>query len=243
MSLLRPTFLPRLALTSLLLAVAGLALGQEAHLRKILPERVPGIQKIDEISKTPIAGLYEVRINGTEILYADAEGNHIIQGQIYDTRQRRNLTEERMDKLLAIDFASLPVKDAFTITRGDGKRRIAIFEDPNCGYCKRFEAELQKIDNVTIHMFLYPILGKDSTDKSRNIWCARDRAKAWTDWMLRDATPAAAQCDTAALTRNVEFGRKHKITGTPTMILPDGSRVPGAVSAQQVEKLLAGNKS
>ena len=243
MHLPRLHLLFRPALAGMVLAWAALAQGQEATLRKVLPERVPGIQKIDEISKTPIAGLFEVRVNGTEILYADAEGNHIIQGQIYDTRQRRNLTEERMDKLLAIDFASLPVKDAFTITRGDGKRRIAVFEDPNCGYCKRFEAELQKLDNVTIHLFLYPILGKDSVDKSRNIWCAKDRAKAWTDWMLRDTTPTAAQCDTAALTRNVEFGRKHRITGTPTTILPDGSRLPGAVSAQQIEKLLAGNKS
>ena len=243
MNLSRSFSLRLLALATALAAFSGLALGQEAQLRKVLTERVPGIQKIDEISKSPIPGLFEVRVNGTEILYADAEGNHIIQGQIYDTRQRRNLTEERLEKLLAIDFASLPVKDAFTITRGDGKRRIAIFEDPNCGYCKRFEAELQKIDNVTIYMFLYPILGKDSNDKSRNIWCAKDRVKAWSDWMLRDTNPPSAQCDTSALTRNVEFGRKHKITGTPTMILPDGSRVPGAVSAQQVEKLLAGNKS
>ncbi|MBW3656607.1 MAG: DsbC family protein, partial [Gemmatimonadetes bacterium] len=129
--------------------------------------------------------------------------------------------------------------DAFTIVRGNGKRKLAVFEDPNCGYCKRFERDLQKVDNVTIYMFLYPILSQDSTDKSRNIWCAKDRTKAWMDWMVRDQAAPAANCDAAALARNLEFGKKHKITGTPTLIFADGSRVPGAIGAQQVEKLLA----
>ena len=143
---------------------------------------------------------------------------------------------------MAIDFSALPLKDAFTIVRGNGKRKLAVFEDPNCGYCKRFERDLQKVDNVTVHMFLYPILGPDSTDKSRNIWCAKDKAKAWQDWMVRDQAAPAASCDTAALARNVEFGKKHKITGTPTLVFADGTRVPGAIGAQQVEKLLADAK-
>lgn len=229
-------------------ALALLALGasaQEATLRKNLAERVPGLQKIDEISKTPVPGLFEIRVNGTDILYSDAEGNFLIQGQIIDTRAKRNLTEERTEKLLAIDFAALPVKDAFTITRGNGKRKIAIFEDPNCSYCRRFEAELQKIDNVTIHLFLYPILGNDSTEKSKAIWCAKDRGKVWLDLMLRNAPVGSmpAGCDVGALARNVEFGRKYKITGTPTMVFADGSRVPGAINAQQVEKMLSEQKA
>ena len=127
--------------------------------------------------------------------------------------------------------------------RGNGKRKLAVFEDPNCGYCKRFERDLQKVDNVTIHMFLYPILGPESVEKSKNIWCAKDKQKAWMDWMVRDVAPAAAKCDTAAITRNVEIGRKYKITGTPTLLFADGSRVPGAIGAAQVEKKLteAGN--
>jgi thiol:disulfide interchange protein DsbC len=116
---------------------------------------------------------------------------------------------------------------------------VAVFEDPNCGYCKRFEADLQKVKNVTIYLFLYPILGKDSVDKSKNIWCAKDKGKAWTDWMLLDTPPSAPGCDTSALLRNVEFGKKYKITGTPTLIFADGSKVPGAINAQQVEKFLA----
>ncbi len=233
---MNPILKSTLAATAL--AAAFGALAQEATIRKNLGERIPNLPKIDEITKSPMPGLYEVRIGGTDIVYTDAEGNFLIQGNLIDTKQRRNLTEERIEKLTAIDFGALPVKDAFTIVRGDGKRKLAVFEDPNCGYCKRFEADLQKVNNVTIHMFLLPILGKDSMEKSKNIWCAKDRAKAWSDWMLRDIIPAAATCDTTALTRNVEFSRKHKITGTPTLVFADGSRVPGAISAAQVDKLL-----
>ena len=225
-----------MALTTL---VTGAALAQETAIRKNLAERLPAFAKIDEISKTPMNGLYEVRVNESDIFYTDAEGNFLIQGSLIDTKAKRNLTEERVEKLNAIDFGALPIKDAFTIVRGNGKRKMAVFEDPNCGYCKRFERDLQKVSDVTIHMFLYPILSPDSTDKSKNIWCAKDRAKTWQDVMVRDSAVPKASCDTAAIERNVDFGRKHKITGTPTVFFADGSRVPGAISSQQVEKLLA----
>jgi thiol:disulfide interchange protein DsbC len=212
----------------------------DAALRKNLVERLPSIGKIDEISRTPIAGLYEVRV-GTDIFYSDAEGNYLINGQLIDAKARRNLTEDRLEKLLAVDFNSMPTKDAFVVVRGNGKRKLAVFEDPNCPYCKRFERDLQKLENVTVYMYLYPILGPDSTEKSRNIWCAKDRARAWQDFMLRNETPpkAEAGCDAQALSRNVEFGKRHKITGTPTLIFADGSRVPGAIPAAEIEKLLA----
>lgn len=228
------------ALAALVAAVltGATAQAQEAAIRKNLAERVPQLPKIDEVRKAPMPGLFEIRL-GTDLFYTDAEGNYLIQGHLIDTRVQRDLTQERLDKLMAIDFSALPVKDAFTIVRGNGKRKIAVFEDPNCGYCKRFERDLQQVDNVTVHMFLYPILGPDSTDKSRNIWCAKDKGKAWQDWMVRDQLPAAATCDSTALARNVEFGKKHKVTGTPTLVFADGTRVPGAVGAQQVEKLLA----
>jgi thiol:disulfide interchange protein DsbC len=242
------TILAAALATGALATLAALAIfspepaqAQEATIRKNLGERVPGLQKIDEVSRTPMNGLWEVRV-GNEILYTDAEGNFLIQGSLIDARVKKNLTEERVEKLSAIDFDQLPVKDAFTIVRGNGKRKIAVFEDPNCGYCKRFERDLQKVDNVTIHMFLYPILGPDSTEKSRNLWCSKDKGKAWQDWMVRDTMPAAASCDTTAIARNIEFGRKYKITGTPTMVFADGTRVPGAIPAQQVEKLLAAAK-
>jgi thiol:disulfide interchange protein DsbC len=220
------------------LLLASTAWSQEATIRKNLGERIPQLKQIDEVSKSQISGLYEIRVNGNEIYYTDAEGNYLVQGNLIDTRQKRNLTEERIEKLSAIAFDALPFKDAFTIVRGNGSRKLAVFEDPNCGYCKRFEKDLQKINNVTVYMFLYPILGPDSGEKSKNIWCAKDKAKAWQDWMVRDVTPAAASCDSAAITRNVELGRKFKITGTPTLVFADGSRVPGAVGADQVEKRL-----
>lgn len=215
------------------------AFAQEAVIRKNLAERLPALPKIEEVSKTPMNGLYEVRINSSEILYTDAEGNFLLQGNLIDTRAGRNLTEERAAKLSAIDFDALPLKDAFTQVRGNGKRQLAVFEDPNCGYCKRFERDLQKINDVTIHTFLIPILGADSVEKSKNIWCAKDKNKTWLDWMMRDQQPAKASCDTAALERNVAFSKKYKITGTPTVFFADGARVPGAISAQQIEKMLA----
>jgi thiol:disulfide interchange protein DsbC len=215
----------------------------DSQVRKALAERIPSLGKVDEISRTPIPNLFEVRV-GTEIFYSDPTATYVIYGQIIDTKAKKNLTEERTDKLLAIDFDSLPVKDAFVIVRGNGKRKLAMFEDPNCGYCKRFERDLQKIDNVTIYMFLYPILGNDSVEKSKAVWCAKDRGAAWLDMMVRDknADKADEKCDTSAITRNVEYGRKNKITGTPTLLFTDGTRVPGAIGAADVEKLLSASK-
>lgn len=225
-------------LAGALLSLGLAAIAQEAAIRKNLAERLPNLPKIDEVSKTPITGIYELRVNGSEIFYTDAEGNYLIQGSLIDTKARRNLTEERVDKLSAVAFDALPLKDAFTIVRGNGKRKMAVFEDPNCGYCKRFERDMQKVNDVTVYMFLYPILSADSAEKSKNIWCAKDKAKVWQDVMVRDQPVASATCDASALGRNIEFGKKYRITGTPTLIFADGSRVPGAIGAQQVEKYL-----
>ncbi len=216
---------------------------QEAVIRKNLLERLPQLQKIDEISKGPMVGLYEVRVNGTEIFYTDATGNFMLQGSLIDVKQKRNLTEERIDKLTAISFDALPLKDAFTIVRGNGKRKLAVFEDPNCGYCKRFEADLQKVDNITVYLFLYPILGPDSSVKANNIWCAKDKGKTWQDWMLHEQAPAVATCDTAAVKRNVALGQKHRINGTPTLVFVDGTKVPGAINTAEVEKRLSSRKN
>lgn len=230
--------LKSLAIATVLLCSFQSASAQEATIRKNLSERIPQLPKIDEVSKTPITGLYEIRVNGAEIYYTDAEGNYLVQGSLFDTRQKRNITEERLEKLSAVSFDSLPLKDAVTMVRGNGKRKLAVFADPNCGYCKRFEKDLMKVDNITVHLFLYPILGADSTEKSKNIWCAKDQGKTWDNWMQKAVTPAVASCDAAALARNVAFGQKYRITGTPTVIFADGKRVPGAISADQIEKNL-----
>jgi len=228
------------AVTLLALLAATPARADEAQLRKTLAERIPQLPKIDEVSKTPIPGLYEVRI-GNDILYTDEKGDHIIEGAIIDTRTRANLTSARIDKLTAVDFAALPLKDAVVIKQGSGARRLAVFVDPNCGYCKQFEAGLATVKDVTIYTFLYPILGADSNAKSRDIWCSKDAAKAWRAWMLEGTRPSKVMgsCDSAALERNVEFGRKHRVQGTPALFFEDGTRKPGAVSAAEVERLLA----
>ena len=230
-----------LTLTGLVVQTA-FAQGEEAFIRKTLKERMPHIHPIDEIKRTPMPGLFELRVDTSEIYYTDASANFLIQGQLIDTKNQRNLTEERMQKIMAVDFKSLPFKDAIVIVRGKGERKMAIFEDPNCGYCKRFERELQSIDNVTVYLFLYPILGKDSIDKSKAIWCAKDQSKAWQDYMLKDQAPTPTGCDAAALKRNVEFGQKQRINGTPTSIFADGSRISGAVEIAQIEKMLSPSK-
>ncbi|MDP2015915.1 DsbC family protein [Hydrogenophaga sp.] len=222
------------ALTALSLS----ALAQEATIRKNLAERLPNLPSIDEVSKTPMPGIFEVRINQSDIFYTDAEGNYLIQGAMIDTRARANLTEQRLDKLTALAFKDLPLKDAFTLVRGNGKRKMAVFEDPNCGYCKRLHREFAKIDNVTVHVFLIPVLGDDSVDKARRIWCAKDKAKTYSDWMVNNQPPASATCDTAAIERNSRLASKHGIKGTPTMIFVNDTRVPGYITADRIESML-----
>ncbi len=225
-----------------LLALAALtppAQAQEAAIRKAIAERMPEFPKIDEVRESSFKGLYEVRV-GTDIFYADAAGNHLIEGQLIDTRSKTNLTEARVAKLTAIDFASLPLADAIVFKQGTGARKLVVFADPNCGYCKRFEKDLSNVKDVTVYTFLYPILGSDSTDKSRDIWCAKDNTKAWRDWMVNGTTPPrnVGQCDLGPLARNAAMGRKYKVTGTPALVFEDGKRVPGAMSAADVEKQL-----
>lgn len=227
-------------------AIAAFVLGatahaQEAQIRKNLPKLLPEFPAIEEVRTTPIPGIYELRVDGSDLYYTDAQGRFLIQGDLLDLKDKRNLTKERESQLSTIAFKSLPFDDAFTIQRGNGSRQLAMFSDPNCGYCKRIERELMKFDDITIHVFLYPVLGPDSVVKARAVWCAKDKGQVWLDWMLKSTPPPAAQgpCDTNALERNRAFGRQHKINGTPTLFFADGSRVPGAIDAVQLEKQFA----
>ena len=222
---------------ALLLCATTAGIAQEAQIRKVLPERLPNLPKIEEVNKTAIPGVYEVRV-GNDIIYSDESGNHVIQGSLFETKTRTNLTEARQQKFSAIDFASLPLKDALVIKQGSGARKLAVFADPNCGFCKRFERDLVGLKDVTIYTFLYPILGPDSEEKSRAIWCSKDSMKTWRAWMLDAATPPkiAGRCDSAAVDRTLAFGRKHRVTGTPALVFEDGTRVPGAVPIADVEK-------
>ncbi|MBI3155988.1 MAG: DsbC family protein [Burkholderiales bacterium] len=230
----------RLAVALAAATAAAGAAADEATIRRAIAERLPDFPKIDEVRPMPVPGLFEIRV-GTQVLYTDARGDHLFQGVVIDTRTRENLTEARVERLTVIDFAALPLRDAVVLKQGTGTRRMAVFEDPNCGFCKRFERDLRGIDDLTVYIFLYPILGQDSQTKSRDIWCAADPAKAWRDWMLDGVVPprAAAGCDSAALQRNVAFGQKVRVQGTPALVFEDGTRKPGALPRAQVEQLLA----
>lgn len=234
---IRTAFAALLAFIAVLLSLQP-ALAQEAAIRKNIASRLPDFPKIDEVTKSPVPGIYELRI-GNEVLYSDEQGNYVFEGNLIDTRSRVNLTQARENKLNAIDFASLPLKDAMVWKQGNGSRRVAVFADPNCGYCKKFERDLQQIKDVTVYTFLIPILGGDSPEKAANIWCAKDNARTWREWMLEGKTPPRhmAACETP-MARNLALSRKHKINSTPSVIFEDGTRVPGAVGAEEFEKQL-----
>ncbi len=231
--------LHRLLLSLALLAATLPAVANEAAIRKAIAERMPNAPKIDEVRPSPMPGLWEIRI-GNEIRYTDPTGSYLIEGELVDLKARKNLTEERVAQLNRVDFAALPFKDALVWKSGTGKRRIAVFADPNCGYCKRFERGLQELKDVTVYTFLIPILGGDSSEKSRAIWCAKDGAGTWLAWMLKGEQPpkAPAGCDDGALERNLALSRKIHVNGTPAILLEDGSRIPGAVSPAELERRL-----
>ena len=160
-----------------------------------------------------------------------------------DTDKKTNLTEERMNKLTAISFDQLPLDLAFRKVKGKGTRKLAYFGDPNCGYCKKFEQDLTKIDDVTLYIFLYPVLGQDSMDKAKSVWCSKNRVKAWDDLLVNGIAPTGpGSCDTP-IDKILAFGRSKNISGTPTMFFVDGTRVPGAIPQEQIEQKLASAKA
>jgi len=194
--------------------------------------------KVTSITKTPYLGLYEIYADG-QILYADDKASTVIIGTLIDGKTMKNYTAERMQKLTAVKFSELPLELAVKQVRGDGKRVLASFEDPNCGYCKKLARDAAKLNNITIYTFLLPILSTDSLEKSNQIWCSPDQAKAWNDWMQDGKAPTAkGDCDTSAVQKTIELGNKLAITGTPTLFFTDGERIPGAVPLTQIEKKL-----
>ena len=231
------------ALLSVTLSLTACADSVEANIKKTLQKQLGTGTPIETVAKTPYSGLYEVKI-GSEIVYTDAEGKYIFIGRIVEAESSKDLTEARLEEVNKIKFADLPLDLAAKTVKGNGKRMIAVFEDPNCGYCKRFRKTLTEMNDITIYTFMYPILGEDSKTKVKNIWCSADRAKAWDDWMLNAKAPAAApsSCSAAANDKVVEIGRKLGVSGTPTVFFTDGTRVPGAIEAKKLEAKLAAMK-
>ncbi|MDT3737723.1 MAG: DsbC family protein [Denitratisoma sp.] len=220
---------------ALLLLAAGAVHADEASVKKAVETWMGG--KVDAVRKAGVLGLYEIQI-GNELYYTDEKVSLLFDGNIIDTRTRKNLTQERQNKLSAIKFSDLPLQLAVKTVRGDGRRVFATFEDPNCGYCKKLTKEMAGMDNVTIYTFLLPILSRDSAEKSRAVWCAADRARAWSDLMVNGTVPAAGTCD-APIEQVVALAQKYNIRGTPTIFLSNGERIPGAVPVAQLEQKLA----
>ena len=215
----------------------------EDTIKKLIEPRLGEGAKIESVRETPYSGLYEIHVGG-EILYTDKTATYLFSGHIYNVKTSTDLTRERIDELNKIKFSDLPLDKAVKLVKGDGKRVIAVFEDPNCGYCKRFRQNtLKAMDNITVYTFIYNILADDSAVKSKNIWCAPDRNKAWDDWMVAGKAAPAAPASCATPNDDVlALGHKLHITGTPSIFFADGSRVPGAIDAPALEAKLASIK-
>lgn len=228
----------------MLLVASSVAGADEAAIRKAAQAKFPRAN-VQNVTKLPFLGLYELIVNG-EIVYSDENFDYIIyEGNIIDVKNDRNFTEERKRKLAMIPFEDLPLDLAVKRVKGNGERKMAIFTDPDCPFCKRIEGDLAKVDNVTIYMFLFPIdsLHPKAADKAKRIWCSPDRIKAWDDYMQRGVAPtAAASCDNP-VDKLVQFGTSRGINATPTLVFANGDRVPGAISAAQIEKLLSTSKN
>jgi thiol:disulfide interchange protein DsbC len=183
-------------------------------------------------------GLYEAYVEG-QLVYTDAKADFVLQGNLLDSKTGKNLSEARLEQLSMVKFEALPLDLAIKQVRGSGARSVAVFSDPNCPYCKRFEKDLAKLEDVTIYLFLYPVLSKDSIEKSRAIWCSPDRVKAWNDYMSQGKAPSATSACDNPVDKIVEFGGSHHFVGTPTLLFQNGKRVTGAIQLAELNKHLA----
>jgi thiol:disulfide interchange protein DsbC len=219
---------------------AASAFAQDA-IKKELEKKFPDV-KVERITKANYGNLFEVFAGG-EIFYTDEKVTYLLLGALVDAQTKTNISEARLQKLTAINFSDLPLEQAIKLVRGNGSRRMAIFEDPNCGYCKRFEQDVNTMDNITAYIFVYPILAQDSIDKSKSIWCSTDRLKAWQDLMLREKAPTAKGTCETPIDKVLALGRKLNVTGTPTTFFEDGERISGALPKDKIEAKLVAAKA
>ncbi len=212
----------------------------ETLIRKAVEAKIGNNIKVDEVRPSPLPGLYEVRLDN-DIIYVDKTAEFLIAGSLQQLKTGKNYTQERINTLATTAVFSPENKaNALKLVKGDGSRQLVLFEDANCGYCKKLRVELEKINNITIYTYLVPILSQDSEDKMRGVWCAKDRNKAYDDWMLKGVTPAPAQksCQ-VPIDSNQALARSLRVQGTPAMFFTNGKRVPGYAKAEQIEQYLA----
>lgn len=233
--------LPSIALFT---AFTTLAIADEATVKKAVEAAYPKF-KVEKVTKTPYTGLYEVFMGG-QIIYTDEKMSFLIaEGRLVDPKTKKDITGERLEELTRIDFSTLPLNQAIKVVKGNGSRKLVVFSDVDCPFCKRLERnELSNINDVTIYTFLYPIeqLHPDAANKSKLIWCAKDRVKAWEDWILRDQLPSSAGSCDVPLEKIGELARKVGVTSTPTLIFSDGKRMLGAQPYKEIERMLSAVK-
>lgn len=232
--------LNKLFSTFVLISLLGLCVGtiqaqSDQQIRSDLQKKVGSSTKIKSVSPSPIPGIYEVLV-GNEIFYTDANSKYLIQGEIIEIATGKNITEQKQADLNRIKWSELNTSNALKVVRGNGSRQLAVFSDPNCGYCKRLDKSLQQLDNVTIYTYLIPILSPDSAQKSKQIWCSADPQKTYIDWMINGIAPSGKSDCPTPLDKNMAFAKTYGITGTPTLFFTDGSRFPGAVQIADIEK-------
>ena len=218
--------------------LAGIAQADEAVIKKTLQERYKGAV-VQSVAKTPIKGIYEAVVEG-QILYVDENADYFIAGALVDTKTKKNLTQARMQDLNRVNFSALPLDLAIKVVKGDGKRKLVVFSDPDCPFCKKLEKEMVGLNNVTIYTFLYPIaaLHPNAGERAKAVWCSPDRSKAWTDLMVNGIEPKnSAACDTP-LEKVAALGKKLNVNGTPALVFADGRRIPGAAALVDIEKAL-----
>lgn len=229
----------RRSLAVMAAALSCAAWADEADIRKALSARLPAEVKIQSVQKMPMLGLYEVRV-GNDIVYTDETGKYLIMGSIQELKTGRNFTQERSESLAVAEvYKPENLKNALKLVKGNGTRKLVVFEDANCGYCKKLRAEMEALKDVTIYTYLVPILSDDSATKMRGVWCAKDRNLAYDDWMLRGKTPAAAdeRCS-VPVEANMALAQSLKVTGTPAIFFANGKRVPGYIALAQIEAAL-----
>lgn len=229
---MKKTLIAATMATATMIALAMTAHAGEAEVKRSLETK---LGKVERLAPSPVAGLWEAVVEG-QIVYADDSGQYVMLGNLLELKTSKNITAERQFGLLPLDLALKQV-------RGNGKNVLVTFEDPNCGYCKRLAREIQKLNNVTVYTFIYPVLGEDSFDKSRSIWCASDKMKTWNDFMIsgKEIAKPSTKCDMAGLEQSINLGRRLRINGTPALFFGSGERVGGYIPADEIQKRFAGS--
>ena len=233
----------RIFYLALALGVLSLpAVADEARIRQAVEAKLGGL-RVTGVQATPIPGVFEVRFQseeGPQILYSDAQGAYLFTGHLIDVRSDRNLTEERLQKLTAIEFSALPLELALKIQRGNGKRVLAMFTDPYCPYCRKLEQQLMQLDDITVYVFMFPVIRPDVADHSRAVWCSKDRVRAWLDLAALDKpkVPAAAADCANPVDKVLALGRSLRVKSTPTLFFANGDRIEGGIPTGQLRAKL-----